>query len=189
MILKKSRNVLKSLNIRNKYYFKWANGDTIEETPIIPPLPIQNIVFLFPYVILIEIFFFFKKRGIIVISPCKTLTSCISEDRLNKLNIKDFAQQLFLILITCQRKTSKGKGWGLLCRITQVSQPMEPPTSRSNITSDHGQEERRTKELWKSCSLSPPTGDPDNFPASVLDLLKCKATRKYSVSLVLGTRL
>lgn len=139
MILKKNRNVLKSLKIRNKYYFKWANGGTIGETPIIPP-PIQNIVFLFLFVILIEIFL---KGGIIAISLCKTLTSCFSQDRLNKPNTKDFAQQLFLILVTCQRKTSKGKG----CRITQLSQPMEPPTSRPNIPSDHGLEREEDKGI------------------------------------------
>lgn len=62
-------------------------GTPLEKHPLFPP--IQNRVFLFLCVILIEIFL---KGGIIVISLCKTLTSCISQDRLNKPNTKDFAQ-------------------------------------------------------------------------------------------------
>lgn len=80
---------------------------------------------------------YFLKGEIIVIILYKTLSSCISQPRLNKTNLRDFAQQkLFLTLFICPRKAGKGRGWCLLCRITQVPQTMRPPTSKSNIASE-----------------------------------------------------
>lgn len=38
---------------------------------------------------------------------------------------------------------------GFLCRITQVLQPMKPPTFRSNVTSDHGRRREEDKRIVK----------------------------------------